>query len=200
MSYKVSLHWLTDGSYSADKTGDHMSRRLAAATALFVAAGSWSAAGQQSATVGTRPGAKTAVQRVAAAQSKAPILIRGNALDSDNGPLPGWLMRLRDARLGRVVETRLTDESGMFAFTVVDPGSYIVELLGRERTPLATSQLLTVDFGDTVSAVVRLPIRKKPFAGFLSSAIAPSAAMIATQAAATGIAAVVATAPVSPNR
>jgi hypothetical protein len=140
------------------------------------------------------------VQRVAAARSKAPILIRGNALDSDNGPLPGWLMRLRDARLGRVVETRLTDESGMFAFTVVDPGSYIVELLGRERTPLATSQLLTVDFGDTVSAVVRLPIRKKPFAGFLSSAIAPSAAMIVTQAAATGIAAVVATAPVSPNR
>src|SRR5580765_4813934 len=100
LSYKVIHNWLTDGSNSADKTGDHMSRRLAAATALFVAAGSWSAAGQQSATVGTRPGAKTAVQRVAAAQSEAPILIRGNALDSDNGPLPAWLMRLRDARLG----------------------------------------------------------------------------------------------------
>jgi len=177
-----------------------MSRLFFAATGLFVAACSWSVAAQQPATSGARSVAKSLVPRVAAARSNAPIVIRGNALDPDNGPLPGWLMRLRDARLGRVVETRLTDASGMFAFTLVDPGSYIVELLGQERTPLATSQIITVDFGDTVSAVVKLPIRVKPFAGFLSSSIAPSAAMIATQAAATGITAIVRTAPVSPNQ
>jgi Carboxypeptidase regulatory-like domain len=177
-----------------------MSRAFAATTGLFVAACSWSVAAQQPATAGARSVAKSVVPRVAAARSNAPIVIRGNVLDSDNGPLPGRLVRLRDARLGRVVETRLTDESGRFAFTVVDPGSYIVELLGQERTPLATSQILTVDFGDTVSAVVKLQIRVKPFAGFLSSSIAPAAAVIATQAAAMGITAVVPTAPVSPNQ
>jgi hypothetical protein len=109
-------------------------------------------------------------------------------------------VRLRDARVGRVIETRLTDESGVFAFKVADPGSYIVELLGRDRTPLATSQILTVNAGDTVSAIVKLPSRATPFAGLLSSSIAPAAAMVVTQAVATGIVAVVPTAPVSPNR
>jgi hypothetical protein len=177
-----------------------MSRLFAAATALFVAAGSWSVAARQPATVGIRPGAKSVVPRVGGAQSNVLTVIQGNALDSDNSPLPGTLVRLRDARFGRVIETQLTDKSGMFAFKVVDPGTYIVELLGRDRTLLAASQILNVNAGDTVSAVVKLPFRVTPFAGLLSSFIAPSAAIIATLAASTGIAAVVPTAPVSPNQ
>jgi hypothetical protein len=177
-----------------------MSRLFAAATALFVAVGTWSVAAQQPATVEIRPGAKSVVPRVAGAQSNVLTIIQGYALDSANAPLPGTLMRLRDARFGRVIETRLTDESGVFAFKVVDPGSYIVEMLGRDRTPLAASQILTVNAGDTVSAVVKLPDRVTPFAGLLSSFLAPSAAMLATLAAATGIATVVPTAPVSPNQ
>jgi hypothetical protein len=177
-----------------------MSRLFAGATALFVAAGSWSVAAQQSATVGTRPGAKSVVPQVAGARSNVLTIIQGNALDSANGPLPGTHVRLRDARFGRVIETQLTDKSGMFAFKVVDPGSYIVELLGQDRTLLAASQILTVNAGDTVSAVVKLPFHVTPFAGLLNSSIAPAAALIATQAAATGIVAVVPTAPVSPNQ
>ena len=177
-----------------------MSRAFASATALFVVAVSWSVAAQQSATVGTPLGAKSVVPRVAGARSNALTVIQGNALNSANIPMPGTLVRLRDARFGRVIETRLTDESGRFAFNVVDPGSYIVELLGRDRTPLATSRILTVNAGDTVSAVVKLPSRVTPFAGLLSSSIAPAAAMVITQAVATGIVAVVPTAPVSPNR
>jgi hypothetical protein len=126
-------------------------------------------------------------------------IIQGSALNSADAPLPDTLVRLRDARFGRVIETRLTDKSGMFVFRVVDPGTYIVELLGRDRTPLAASEILDVNAGDEVSAVVKLR-HMTPFAGLLSSSIAPLAAMIATQAAATGIAAVVPTAPVSPNR
>jgi len=177
-----------------------MSRLFAGATALLVAVGTWSVAAQQSATVDIRPGAKSVVPRVASARSNVLTIIQGSALNSANAPLPDTLMRLRDARVGRIIETQLTDESGMFAFKVVDPGSYIVELLGQGRTPLAASQILTVNAGDTVSVVVKLPVRVTPFAGLLSSFIAPSAAMVATQAAATGIAAVVPTAPVSPNQ
>lgn len=191
---------LTGVDHSADKTADHMSRLFAAATALFVAAGSWSITAQPPAAAGTRPVAKSVVRRVAGARSDVPIIIQGTALNSANEPLPGMLVRLRDARVGRVIETRVTDESGMFTFKVVEPGSYIVELLERDQTPLAASQILTVNAGDTVSTVVKLPSRLTAFAGLLSSSIAPAAAILATQAAATGIVAVVPTAPVSPNR
>ena len=191
---------LTRVDKPADKTGDHMSRPFAAATALFVAAGSWSVTAQPPATAGTRSVAGNVVPRVAGARSDVLTIIQGKALDSANEPMPGALLRLRDVRVGRVIETRLTDESGLFAFKVADPGVYIVELLGRDRTPLAASQILTVNAGDTVSAIVKLPSRATPFAGLLSSSIAPAAAMVMTQAVATGIVAVVPTAPVSPNR
>jgi hypothetical protein len=177
-----------------------MSRTFAAATALFVAAGSWSIAAQQSATVGTRTGAKSVVPRVAGARSNVLTIIQGNAVTSANGPLPGTIVRLRDARFGRVIETQRTDKSGTFAFKVVDPGTYIVELLGQDQKVLAASQILNVNAGEAVSAIVRLPVHMTPFAGLLNSSIAPAAAMMATQAVATGITAVVPTAPVSPNQ
>jgi hypothetical protein len=140
------------------------------------------------------------VPRAAGTLSNALTVIQGNALSSANAPLPDALVRLRDAHFGRVIETRLTDKSGMFEFKVVDPGTYIVELLGQDQRVLAASQILNVNAGDAVSAIVKLPSRMTPSSGLLNSAIAPLAAMLVTQAATTGIAAVVPTAPVSPNR
>ena len=125
-------------------------------------------------------------------------IIQGNALNSSNGPMPDTLVRLRDARFGRVVDTQVTDKSGMFGFRVVDPGSYIVEMMANDQTLLAASQILNVNAGESVSAIVKLPLRIPPFAGLMASTSAPTAALIASQAAATGIAAAVPTAPVSP--
>ena len=125
--------------------------------------------------------------------------VQGNALSATNGPMPNTLMRLRDARFGRIVDTQVTDKSGTFAFKVLDPGSYVVEMLANDqKTLLAASQILHVNAGDALSAVVRLPMHIPPFAGLLGSNIAPTAALIASQATATGIAAVVPTPPVSP--
>jgi hypothetical protein len=77
----------------------------------------------------------------------------------------------------------------------------VVEIMGvDQKTPLATSQILSVNAGEAAMAIVKLPFRVLPFAGILNSSVAPSAAMMATQAAATGIVAVVPTAPVSPNQ
>ena len=176
-----------------------MSRLFAATTALLVVAGSWSIAAQQPATAGSRSAAKSVVPRVAGTRSNVLTIIQGKALNSADGPMPGTLVRLRDARFGRVVETRTTDKAGRFAFNVLDPGSYVVEILSNDRMVLAASQILNVNAGDAISVIVKLPVGKTPF-GILTSSIAPSAAMIATQAAATGIAAVVPTAPVSPNQ
>jgi len=136
---------------------------------------------------GTRPGVVTTIQ--------------GNALNATNGQLTNAVVRLRDARFGRIVDTQLTDKSGFFAFKVVDPGTYVVEVMANDsQTILAASQMLNVNAGEAVSAVVKLPFRIPPFAGLMGSASTPTAAAVTTEAAASGIAAVVPTADISPNK
>jgi PDZ domain-containing secreted protein len=174
------------------------------AVALIVA-GTLSVRAQQppaglSAKAAGAPRAAT-VTRTAASKMKTNSLttIQGNALNSTNGPLNDVAVRLRDARFGTIVDTQITDKSGLFAFKSIDPGSYIVEVMSSDQTSvLAASQLLNIDAGQAMSAVVKLPFRIPPFAGIAGSSSAPSATAIAAQAAATSIVAVVPTDPISP--
>jgi hypothetical protein len=113
--------------------------------------------------------------------------IEGTAFSSTNAAMADMLMRLRDARLGSIVDSQMTNQSGLFAFRTVDPGSYVVELLGPdEHTVLAASQLLTVSAGDSISTIVKLPFELAPLAGLLGTS-APAAAVIASSAAASGV-------------
>jgi hypothetical protein len=112
--------------------------------------------------------------------------IQGNALDSTNGILPDSPVRLRDARVGRIISRQRTDKSGVFEFRTVDPGSYIVELLGTADAVLAASQLINVNAGEAVSAVVKLPFRIPPLGGLLGHTTAQAIA-ITSAAAATGV-------------
>ena len=116
---------------------------------------------------GTRPNVLTTIQ--------------GNALNSTNGGLADAVVRLRDARIGRIVDSQITDNSGLFAFKAVDPGSYIVEIVGNDQTILAASQMLNVNAGEAVSAVVKLPFRIPPFAGLLGNTT-PSALAVTSAA------------------
>ena len=115
--------------------------------------------------------------------SSAFTTILGTALDAANSPLFGSVVRLRDARFGRIVASQSTDRVGVFGFRGLDPGSYVVELLGeRQLTVLATSELLTVEAGDEVSTIVKLPARTSPYAalfGGTSQALAVTAAAVA---------------------
>ncbi len=112
--------------------------------------------------------------------------IQGNALDSTSRPLVNSVVRLRDARFGRIVGTRTTDNSGLFTFEDVDPGTYIVELVGKDETVLAASELLNVSAGDTASAIVKLPFRIPPFGGLLGHSVQQAVA-VAAAAAASGV-------------
>ena len=112
--------------------------------------------------------------------------IQGTALDSGNSILPDSPVRLRDARLGRINGTQRTDKSGLFDFRAVDPGSYVVELLGAGDTVLAASQLINVNAGEVVSAVVKLPFRLPRWGGLLGHTTAQAIAITAA-AAATGV-------------
>jgi hypothetical protein len=131
-------------------------------------------------------------------RSRGFTTIQGNALDSANGQMANAIVRLRDARFGQIVETELTDASGLFEFHAVDPGSYIVEVMGSDSSVLAASQILNVNAGEIVSAIVKLPFKIPAFAGILGTNSAQTAAAIVSEAAANGVVAVVATDPVSP--
>jgi hypothetical protein len=124
--------------------------------------------------------------------------IRGNALDSMGGPLVDSPVRLRDARSGHITDNQTTDKSGLFEFHNVEPGSYIVEMVAPDRSVLAASQMLNVNAGDAVSAVVKLPFRIPPFAGVLGHS-AQSATMIAAAAGASQVLAVKALASATPS-
>ena len=162
----------------------------------LVAGGSLQVAAQQgpAAALSTTPraAARTVDYKVAPKLlpgTRADVLatIQGNALNSINGALPNSLVRLRDARFGRVVESLVTDRSGMFMFRSVEPGSYIVEIMAaNDSTVLAASQLINVNASEAASAVVKLPFRIPPFAGVLGNTT-PSAVAVALEAAAAGV-------------
>jgi len=137
---------------------------------------------------------------VAQPRASTDTLIHGNALTSTNTALSDAPVRLRDARTGRIVSQMRTDKSGLFAFRQLDPGSYIVELVGQDQRVLAASEILNVNGGDTATAIVRLPFRLQPFAGVLGHTAA-SALLVTATAAATGVlASQVVGEPVSPRR
>ena len=178
-----------------------MSRLLSIATVSLIAAASLPLAAQQQAASAIST-VRSTVSRAALAKAKenALTMIQGNALTSSNGQLNGTIVRLRDARFGRIVDTQLTDKSGMFAFKAIDPGSYIVEVMSNDQSIMAASQMLNVNAGQAVSAVVKLPFRIPPFAGILGQTTStPTAAAVVTEAAASSIASVVPTIPISPG-
>jgi hypothetical protein len=173
----------------------------ALAVASLIAAATLSAGAQQPAPIETtRTVARTIVPTAAISRARVIgfTMIQGNALDSTNGAMNDTVVRLRDARFGRIVDTQMTDKSGLFSFKAMDPGAYIVEMVNKNESVLAASQLLNVNAGEAVSAVVKLPFRAPALAGVLGNAGAPSATAVAMEAAAGGIASVVPTAPISP--
>jgi len=177
-----------------------MSRLLYRAVAVLLATTPLMAGGQPIAPSRTTTSVRSAVRSTTPRQTahvSSLTTIQGNALDATNGNLPNVVVRLRDARFGRIVDTEFTDKSGLFSFRTLDPGSYIVELMGNNSSVLAASQILNIEAGEIVSAIVQLPLLAPAF-GVAGTSTVATAAAIVTEAAATGVVAVIATDPVSP--
>jgi hypothetical protein len=177
-----------------------MTRLLSAVPVLLVLAATLPIHAGQT-TVVARADAPPAVPAVKIAPERLrTTTIYGNALDSANGQLPNAPIRLRDARYGRIVETQYTDKAGLFEFARLEPGTYIVEILGDDQSILAASQLININAGDSVTAVVKLPFKVPPFAQLMGATSSRAAVVLLLNAAASGITALVPTAPISPNR
>jgi hypothetical protein len=125
--------------------------------------------------------------------------IHVTALSATNSPLVHWTVGLRDARYGRRLAMNLTDEAGLFIFRDVDPGSYIIELIGGDQTIRATSALLAVEAGASVFAVVRLPTQPGVIAAFFGAVLGSAAALTMALAGTADVPAVQPTTPVSPR-
>ena len=105
--------------------------------------------------------------------------IKGSAIDAGNTALPSSLVRLRDARFGRVVDIQVTDKSGVFTFSRVDPGFYLVELFDNSQRTLAASPLVGTGAGTTASTSVKLPVSSSLLAGlFLLGSQGPVAGLV----------------------
>ncbi len=109
--------------------------------------------------------------------------IHGNAVSSSNGAMPDTVVRLRDARVGRIVSTVTTDKQGTFAFTNIDPGNYVVEIMSQaNNTVVASSPVLSVSTGEAVSALVKMPFRIPPLAGLFGNTTQTTAQAVSTAA------------------
>ena len=109
--------------------------------------------------------------------------IQGNAVTSTNNALGDTVVRLRDARYGRIVDSVMTDKQGLFAFRNVDPGNYVVEIMNPgNNAVLASSSVLNVSTGEAVSALVKIPFRIPPIAGLLGNSTQTTASAVSTAA------------------
>jgi hypothetical protein len=112
--------------------------------------------------------------------------ILGSAWHADNTPIPHARLRLRNAVTGRIEATAVANEVGRFAFSGIESGTYVIELVSEQGKVLALGHLFTVAPGETVATFVRLGAQARWFNGFFSNA----AAAAASTAAATGITAI----------
>jgi len=119
------------------------------------------------------------------AQAHTSSIIQGSAVSSTNKALSGAPVRLRDARLGSIVQTQTTDNGGFFTFRPVDPGSYIAELTASDQTVLAASEIINVGSNDRRSVLLKLPNRIAPAAAAGHSG--GQALVITAVAAASGV-------------
>jgi hypothetical protein len=126
--------------------------------------------------------------------------IQGHALNSVGSGLPKAILRLRDVRMGAIVEMQMSDSAGAFRFLSIDPGAYVVEILGdNRRSVLAASDILTVNPSQMILTSVQLP-RHALAAGMGFGALTSSAGTVATMAASSGVlAAQIAGAPTCPG-
>jgi hypothetical protein len=123
------------------------------------------------------PTSISAQQHPAAAVRRLPprssAAIKATAVDWRNGTLAKTLLRIRDARRGRIVESALTDKLGVYTFKGLEPGNYVVEMMGSDRTTIAATRLISANEGETLAVVVRLPVKPSVLEAILGQ-VAPA--------------------------
>lgn len=88
-----------------------------------------------------------------------PTQIIGTVVDIRQLPVANAKVRLRNLRTGRIEQESESDYQGNYAFAVVEPGTYVVEMVLADGTIIALSNAGTVARYETLQTVVQLPGR-----------------------------------------
>jgi hypothetical protein len=80
--------------------------------------------------------------------------IGGTARGTDQQPLRGYTVRVRNVGSGQLAATQQTNSAGEFLFTGLNPGNYVVEIVDPTGRIIATSAQLSLTAGAmTISGV-----------------------------------------------
>ena len=96
--------------------------------------------------------------------------ITGSAWKQDNSPIPGARVQLRDVVSGKIRAAAVTDETGRFAFTNVEGGTYVVELVDASGKVVTVGHAFVIGPGESVATFVRLGNHVPWFSGFFNNA------------------------------
>lgn len=73
--------------------------------------------------------------------------VSGTAKDRKGAILPLFRVRVRNVTTGKVARESKTDEKGNFVFTGLNPGTYVVEVVGAKGAVIATSASFSLTLG-----------------------------------------------------
>jgi len=131
---------------------------------------------------------------LARAASSRSTVITGSAWGANNAPLPGAHVQLRNVIDGKIIARTIADDTGHFAFSELEGGTYIVEMVTEAGKIMSVGHAFSIAPGETVATFVRLGTRTPWFPAFFSSA-----SSVTSSAAAQGVTALTtAQAPLSP--
>ena len=85
--------------------------------------------------------------------------IIGTVIDIRQVPVAHAKLRLRNLNTGRIEQEAESDDQGNYEFAVVEPGSYVVEMVLVDGTVVALSNAGALARYETLQTVVQLPGR-----------------------------------------
>ena len=88
-----------------------------------------------------------------------PTQIIGTVIDIRQTPVANAKLRLRNLRTGRIEQEAESDAQGNYAFAVVEPGTYVVEMVLADGIVIALSNAGSLARYETFQTVVQLPGR-----------------------------------------
>jgi hypothetical protein len=112
--------------------------------------------------------------------------ILGAAWNSDNTPIKGANLRLRNVVSGKIEAVTKANDAGQFTFENIDGGNYVVELVTDSGHIQTVGHVFTIAPGETIATFVRLG-PKVPWA---TAVFNNTAGNVASTAATEGIAAI----------
>jgi hypothetical protein len=136
-----------------------MSRYIALAVLGLIIATGVGSADQGSARLVTQPPNVRFAEAWRPIAGRGATQIVGAVVDIRQVPVANALVQLRNLATGEVTQEGITNEQGEYAFTVEEPGVYIVEVVGGAGQVVALSNAGALARFETLQTLVQLPGR-----------------------------------------